>query len=258
MGLRRRPAPQSVHLGATSAPGSADANVRHLQKPTDGTSTLTRAAAPSPQDDIDAHLGPLRKPTDLLAWRGNTEKGVRRAPRHRLSCANREIGVADRPSTDSLRGVELPAVKIDTINGTGVSLQAIAIHRLVLYAYPGASSTEGDSTRDEDALEHRAYRRCQETLRQRQVRVVAVSSQPRDDQVEEWHAHGIDHTMLRDPSLELADGLGLPTIVLGGKRCYDRATLIIEDRIIQHVFCPVKRAAMNPAQVLAWMALHGW
>ena len=258
MGLRRRPAPQSVHLGSTSAPGSSDANVRHLQQPTDGTSTLIRAAAPSPRDDIDASLGPLSKPIDLLAWRGNTEKGVRRAPRHRLSGANREIGVADRPSTDSLRGVEVPAVKVDTISGTGVSLRAIAIHRLVLYAYPGASGPEDDSIRDEDALEHRAYRRCQETFRQRRVRVVALSSQTREAQSDEWHAHGIDHTMFRDPSLEIADSLGLPTLLSGGERCYVRATLIIEDRIIQHVFCPVKRAAANPSQVLAWMVTHGW
>lgn len=258
MGLRRRPAPQSAHLGATSAPGSSDANVRQLPQPTDGRSTLIRAAAPSPRDDIDASFRPLPKPIDLLAWRGNIEKGLRRAPRDRLSGADREIGVVDRPSTEGLRGVELPAVEVDTIHGTGVSLRTIAIHRLVLYAYPGASGPEDDSIRDEDALEHRAYRRCQETLRQRQVRVVALSSQTRKAQSEEWHAHGIDHTVFCDPSLELADSLGLPTLLSGGERRYVRATLIIEDRIIQHVFCPVKRAAANPGQVLAWMAMHGW
>jgi len=258
MGLHRRPSRRTGHADTARAPRYSGANVTYLQQPTGGAPTLSRAATPSAQHDIEASLGPPRKPTDVLAWREGAERGVRGAPRYRVSEANREISVAGGPSTDNLRGMEVPAVKVDTISRTGVSLRALAVRRLVLYTYPGASGTDGDSTREEDAREHRAYRRCQETLRYRQVRVVALSSQPRKAQSEEWHAHGIDHTMLRDPALELADSLYLPTLISEGERRYGRATLIIEDRIIQHVFCPVERAANNPAQVLAWMAVHGW
>jgi peroxiredoxin len=253
MGLYRRLLPRRVPEGL-NASGHSGGNVAYLQQPTDGA---LGAATPSPQQGIDASLGPLRKPTDLLAWREGAERGVKRLQRHRLSEADRDTGGVGR-SIDSLRGVEVPAVKVDTTTSTGVSLRALAVHRLVLYAYPGASTPEDNSTRDEDALEHRAYRCCQETLRRRQVRVVALSSQTREAQTEEWHAHKIGHTMFRDPTLELADSLGLPIILSGGERCYGRATLIIEDQIIQHIFCPVKRAAANPAQVLAWMAIHGW
>jgi len=181
---------------------------------------------------VGVSLG-LREPTDL--------------------CVRRRTRVAQQ-----LTRTTLPSIKLETVRGSCVDVRDLTFGWLVIYCYPGARNAENQDSRAEDASEHRAYRQHQEVFRRRHVRVAALSSQSRDAQVADYLTHELAHTMLLDPALLVAKRLGLPTLTSGAERCYCRMTLLVRHGVIEHVFCPVERAASNPGQILTWMQVHGW
>jgi peroxiredoxin len=151
----------------------------------------------------------------------------------------------------------LPTIAVETIMGNYVHLRELAADWLVIYCLPGSQTAE-ETSNAEDQREHRAYRRHEATFARRQVRVASLSSAPRKLQMRAMLMHQVSHHMLLDPALLIADALGLPTLTDGAARCYDRLTLIARNGIIEHVFYPLERGGRSPAQVLAWMDVHGW
>jgi peroxiredoxin len=212
---------------------------------------------------------------DLRAWRHDRiAPGAMRAPD---SLRERDAGPPDelvarvtRSSTAhtfargdgerlALRvtGAMLPRIGIETIMGNYVHLRELAADWLVIYCLPGAQTAE-QASHAADSRERRAYRQHEAVFAGRQVRVASISSEPRKLQIRAMLRHGVNHHMLLDPTLLIADALGLPTLTDGAGRCYDRLTLIAWKGIIEHVFYPLERGGRSPAQVLTWMNVHGW
>lgn len=183
----------------------------------------------------------LEEPPDLRAWR-----------RERIACARDGKRLAQR-----ITGAMLPTIAVETIGGSYVHLCELAADWLVIYCLPGTQSAEQASDA-EDQREHRAYRQHQAVFASRQIRVASLSSEPRKLQIKAMLTHELNHHMLLDPALLIADALGLPTLTDGAARCYDRLTLIARKGIIEHVFYPLERGGRSPAQVLAWMDVNGW
>ena len=67
--------------------------------------------------------------------------------------------------------------------------------------------------------------------------------------------YGLNHHVLMDEALVLADELGLPTRSYDGTRAYERVTFIARGGVVRHVFGGGAggRAA---GQALAWLAVH--
>jgi peroxiredoxin len=154
-------------------------------------------------------------------------------------------------------GAVLPTIGVETIMGNYVHLRELAADWLVIYCLPGAQTAE-QASHDEDQREHRAYRQHEAVFAGRQIRVASISSEPRKLQMRAMLMQEVNHHMLLDPTLLIADALGLPSLTDGARRCYDRLTLIARDGIIEHVFYPLERGGRSPAQVLTWMDVHGW
>jgi peroxiredoxin len=218
----------------------------------------------------------LGEPADLRAWR---RERVARAADVRVSgsVAERDARPPDALVARAMKGstahafakgdggrvalrvagAALPTIGVETIMGNYVHLHELAADWLVIYCLPGAQTAE-QASQAEDQREHRAYREHEALLARRQVRVASLSSEPRKLQIRAMLMDEVNHHMLLDPALVIADALGLPTLTDGAGRCYDRLTLIARKGIIEHVFYPLERGGRSPEQILTWLDVHGW
>jgi peroxiredoxin len=88
------------------------------------------------------------------------------------------------------------------------------------------------------------------------ARVLGLSAQPLEDQIEFAGRVGLPYPLLSDPRLALAQALGLPTFEVAGMRLYRRLTLIADRGSIVEAFYPVFPPDRNAADVVAWLSLR--
>jgi peroxiredoxin len=153
----------------------------------------------------------------------------------------------------------MPSVTLQRINGSRIGLRTLSLGWVVFYLYPGTddASAAGIDSPTEDAAQHRAYCEREYRFRELGVRAVGISSQQHLEQLGTIREHHIEHLMLIDPDLVLAEALGLPTFELAQRLWYRRLTLLAHDGVIERAFYPIATAANNPGQVLTWLQLHG-
>jgi peroxiredoxin len=175
-------------------------------------------------------------------------------PKTSLSGATDEMALAR-----GLAGSPMPSITLQRINGKRIGLQTLSLGWVVFYLYPGTDGTSaaGIDSPSEDTAQHRAYCEREYRFRELGVRTVGISSQQQLEQLGTIREHHIEHLMLIDPDLVLAEALGLPTFELSDRLWYRRLTLLVHDGMIERVFYPVATAANNPGQVLTWLQLHG-
>lgn len=158
-----------------------------------------------------------------------------------------------------LLGQTMPAVRLRFFDGTAIGTDEILQPWIALYFYPGtgeaAVATLHESAR-QDTAQHRAFSAREDELASRRIAAVGVSSQLPREQQTTVHRHRIAHRMLSDPALALARELGLPTFEHEGRTWYRRLTILAHQRVIQHVFHPVRQSSRNPSQLLSWMAVN--
>src|SRR2546421_1014433 len=82
----------------------------------------------------------------------------------------------------------------------------------------------------------------------RDVRVVGLSAQSPEDQLEFATRVHLPFPLLSDTSLKLAAGLGLPTFSVARMTLYKRVTLVIRDGEVVIVFYPVFPPDRNAAE----------
>jgi peroxiredoxin len=83
--------------------------------------------------------------------------------------------------------------------------------------------------------------------------VFGLSSQDTSYQRELVERLHLPFQMLSDPTLNLADALGLPTFEGRGLTLYKRLTLIITDNVIEQAFYPVFPPDKHAQQILTWV-----
>lgn len=238
--------------------------LRPKKQPAGGVDPLPAAGCYAP--------GKHREPIDLRTWAENRAARAALPPVERPSHHVIQPGLTPLPAlrkTEAhasvqrqlacqLTGMPLPDIHLDSVRDCpGVSVRDLATDWLVIYCYPGGSSRLDPQSYAEDGAEHSAYTRHYDTFNRRGTRVASLSSESRKRGIDTMFARNVDHRMLLDPSLLIADALGLPTDTAGRCRRYRRLTLVVWRGVIQHVFYPVPHADRNPAQVLAWMSMCG-
>ena len=181
------------------------------------------------------------------------------APRPTLSPAIAPSG-APRWVAEDLVGREMPSVVLDRYDGLALNLGQFAQgFPLVVYMYPavGPFGESAENTAPIDAVQHQAFRDHQPDLEVRGYRVIGIGSQRPESLGREIFENRLSHMLLSDRQLQLADDLGLPTVIVAGRPRYLRLTLVVTRGHIEKVFFPVASAPRSAAQVIAWIKVQG-
>ena len=146
-------------------------------------------------------------------------------------------------------GAKAPVFSAPDQSGKTISLSDFKGKKVVLYFYP-KDDTPGCT------VEACAFRDRAPDLAAAGARVIGLSSQAGAEQVEAAKRLHLPFALLSDPSLRLAQAIGLPTFHHEGKTYFRRLSLVIDDGRITHVFYPVFPPDRHPADVVAWLRAH--
>jgi peroxiredoxin len=167
----------------------------------------------------------------------------------------------DDGAADHLPGSRIPALSLPSTSSGRVDLATAARGTLVLYVYPRTGRPGEPLPEGWDDIpgargctpQSCAFRDHFAELSSLGARVLGVSVQVLDDQLEFAGRVGLPYPILSDPGLELASSLGLPTFDVEGMRLYRRLTVIVREGEIVKVFYPVFPPDRNAAEVAAWL-----
>jgi peroxiredoxin len=166
----------------------------------------------------------------------------------------------DDGAADHLPGAAIPDLTLPSSRGH-VDLADWARDRLVLYVYP-RTGRPGVSTPDGwDAIpgargctpQSCAFRDHHAELSALGARVLGLSAQSLDDQLEFAARNHMPFPVVSDERLELCDRLRLPTFEAEGMTLYKRITLVADQGRIAKVFYPVFPPDRNAGDVVAWL-----
>lgn len=138
------------------------------------------------------------------------------------------------------------------------------VSRYVIYTFHCVGShSGGEETEELDAAQHCAFRDLREEWSAHRIRVLGLSSQRHVEIAGNAIALGVQHELVADPNLLVAEALELPTWAVDGERYYQRLVLIIdaatdESGRIAHVFYPVAAPERAACQALTWVKLNGF
>ncbi len=183
------------------------------------------------------------------------------------------IAPVDDGAAAHLPGRMLPAVSLPGTDGKPVALNEVTTGRWVLFCYPLTGEPGVDVPRGWDEIpgargcsqEACSFRDQLGALHEAGAeQVLAVSSDASAYQRELADRLHLPYPLLSDPTLMLAEALGLPTFTAqvtprrdgGGQRLYKRLTLVLAGTRIEHVFYPVFPPDAHATQVLDWLREH--
>jgi peroxiredoxin len=166
----------------------------------------------------------------------------------------------DDGGADHLPGLQIPALTLPSSRGP-VDLTEWARERLVLYVYPKAGRPSREMPPGWDAIpgargctpQSCAFRDHNAELAELGARVLGLSAQPLDDQIEFAERNHMPFPVVSDERLELGSALGLPTFGIEGQTLYKRLALVASADRIEHVFYPVFPPDRNAADVVAYL-----
>jgi peroxiredoxin len=155
----------------------------------------------------------------------------------------------------------LPALALPSTDGGQIDLLASAAGTLVLYLYPRTGRPGEPLPPGWDQIpgargctpQACAFRDHHPELEELGARVLGLSAQPLEDQIEFAERVGLPYPLLSDPELLLSKALRLPTFEVAGMRLYKRLTLIAHRGRIAKVFYPVVPPDRNAADAVAWI-----
>jgi peroxiredoxin len=169
----------------------------------------------------------------------------------------------DDGACDHLPGRQLPELELVTTTGGDVNLADLGSGRTaVLFIYPRTGRPDEPLPPGWDLIpgargctpQSCAFRDLHGEFAARGVRVIGLSAQSTDDQLEFAERVHLQFPLLSDTGLELARALDLPTFEAAGMALYRRVTLVIRDGEVAKVFYPVFPPDRNAAKVLAWLS----
>ena len=166
----------------------------------------------------------------------------------------------DDGAADHLPGLEIRALRLPSSRGP-IDLADWARERLVLYVYPRAGRPGRPMASGWDSIpgargctpQSCGFRDHNAELAELGARVLGLSAQPLDDQLEFAERNAMPFPVIADPELKLGAALGLPTFEIEGDVLYKRLALVSENGRIAKVFYPVFPPDENAADVLAWL-----
>jgi peroxiredoxin len=166
----------------------------------------------------------------------------------------------DDGGADHLVGMTVPPLTLASSEGP-IALGEWAAQRLVLYVYPRAGRPGRPLAPGWDAIpgargctpQSCGFRDHHAELEALGARVLGLSAQSLDDQVEFAERNHMPFPVVSDERVELGAALRLPTFEVEGATLYKRITLVAAAGRIEHVFYPVFPPDRNAADVVAYL-----
>jgi peroxiredoxin len=163
-------------------------------------------------------------------------------------------------AADQLVGAEVPSLVLESAQGP-VDLSEWARERLVVYVYPRSGRPGVEMLPGWDAIpgargctpQSCAFRDHHGELDALGARVLGLSAQPLEDQVEFAERNHMPFPIVSDERLELREALRLPTFDVEGLTLYKRLTFVASSGTIERVFYPVFPPDRNAADVVAYL-----
>jgi peroxiredoxin len=164
-----------------------------------------------------------------------------------------------------LVGSQLPDVALPSTSGHDIRLANFATGRWVLFIYPrtgvpgqkepdGWASIPGAKGCTAEAC---SFRDNLSELQQAGAEIVAgLSVQSTVYQREAADRLHLPYPLLSDEALQFTKALSLPTFEASGMKLLKRVTLIVDSRIITHVFYPVFPAEGHAEEVRDWLRIN--
>jgi peroxiredoxin/RimJ/RimL family protein N-acetyltransferase len=169
----------------------------------------------------------------------------------------------DDGAARGLVGIALPDGVLASSVGGGLRLSSM-LGRTVVYAYPRTAGPNEVIAASWDAIpgargcsaESCSFRDLAAEVASAGARLVGLSSQTTEEQIEAAKRLHLPFPLLSDPTLRLAKAIGLPTFDHEGKTYFRRLTLVIDGGTITKVFYPVFPPDRHPEDVVAWLRAH--
>jgi peroxiredoxin len=168
----------------------------------------------------------------------------------------------DDGACDGLPGAAVPSVRLRATTGEELDLAELAAAgTMVLFIYPRTGRPDEPLPAGWDLIpgargctpQSCAFRDLHGEFTVLGVRVLGLSAQSPEDQVEFSERVHLQFPLLSDESLAVAAALDLPTFEAAGMTLYKRVTLVIREGKIVKAFYPVFPPDRNAADVLAWL-----
>jgi peroxiredoxin len=159
-----------------------------------------------------------------------------------------------------LGGLPLPDLSLPSTGGAAVPLSSLE-PLTVIYVYPMTGRPGVPLPGGWDRIpgargctpEACGFRDHHADLLATGATVYGLSCQSRKEQNETVSRLQLPFPLLSDERLETADGLGLPTFEVDGRRLFKRLTLVVRRATIEHVFYPVFPPDRHAHEVLVWL-----
>jgi len=169
----------------------------------------------------------------------------------------------DDGAARKLLGASLPDGLLSSSVGGGLRLASM-LGRTVVYVYPRTAGANEAITESWNAIpgargctsEACAFRDRAADVASAGARLVGLSAQSTDDQIEAAKRLHLPFPLLSDHTLRFARAVGLPTFDHEGRTYLRRLTLVVDDGKITHVFYPVFPPDRHPEEVVAWLRAH--
>jgi peroxiredoxin len=170
----------------------------------------------------------------------------------------------DDGAADHLPGQAVPALALPSTAGEPIDLAAATTGTLVLSCYPRTGRPGEDPPPGWDEIpgargctpQACAFRDHHAELSGLGARLLGLSAQPLEEQLETAMRLGLPYPLLSDPGLALAAALRLPTFQVGSQKLYRRLTLVARAGRVVEAFYPVFPPDRNAAEVAAWLRRH--
>jgi peroxiredoxin len=172
----------------------------------------------------------------------------------------------DDGAADHLPGTPVPHIALPATSGGEADLAELATGLLVAYVYPRTGVPGEPLPEGWDDIpgargctpQSCSYRDSLAAFERHGARLAGISAQSPGEQAEFAAREHIPYPLLADPSLRLAEALGLPTFAVEigdlDVTLYRRLTFVAEAGVIVKAFYPVFPPDRDAADVLAW---HG-
>jgi peroxiredoxin len=166
----------------------------------------------------------------------------------------------DDGAADHLLNAAVPPIPLAATTGESIRLADLP-GRTILFCYPRTGRPDEELPPGWNAIpgargctpEACGFRDAHAEFTDLGVRLLALSTQTPDYQLEMADRLHLPFPVLSDERLELTNALGLPTFETSGWTLLKRLTLVIDDGRISRFFYPVFPPDSHAAEVLSWL-----
>ena len=160
-----------------------------------------------------------------------------------------------------LEGMMIPDISLPTQNGNLLKLNRSETFRLIIYCFPMTGHPKKALPKDWNEIpgargctpQTCSFRDNYNELIIQNSLPIGISTQSVEDLKEMTIRLKVPYDILSDHNLLFSNSLRLPTFSIENKKFIKRLTLIVEKKMIKHVFYPIFSPDKHINEVLDWL-----